>query len=70
MYFHVRFQSALKINKRPIFSQKASIVLRTQSSFDGSTLAISQVLASLEPYSYARSIVRMALRRLTEKTFL
>ena len=38
MYFHVRFQNALKINKRPIFSQKASIVVRTQSSFDGSTL--------------------------------
>ena len=38
MYFHVRFQSALKINKRPIFSLKASAVLRTQSSFDGSTL--------------------------------
>ena len=30
-------------------------------------IAISQVLASLEPCSYARSIVRMALRRLTEK---
>ena len=38
MYFHVRFQNAMKINKRPIFSQKASIVVRTQSSFDGSTL--------------------------------
>ena len=30
-------------------------------------IAISQVLASLEPCFYARSIVRMALRRLTEK---
>ena len=29
--------------------------------------AISQVLASLEPCFYARSIVRMALKRLTEK---
>ena len=31
------------------------------------SIAISQVLASLEPCFYARSIVRMALRRLTEK---
>ena len=30
-------------------------------------IAITQVLASLEPCFYAQSIVRMALRRLTEK---
>ena len=30
-------------------------------------LAISPVLVTLEPYVYARTIVRMALRRLTEK---
>ena len=29
--------------------------------------AISQVLASLEPCFYAKSIVRVALRRLSEK---
>ena len=33
-------------------------------------IAISQVLASLEPSFYERSYVRMALERLTEKTFL
>ena len=31
---------------------------------------ISQVLVSLEPCFYARSIVRMAMKILTEKTFL
>ena len=30
-------------------------------------IAISQVLATLEPCFYARFIVKMALRRLTEK---
>ena len=30
-------------------------------------ITISQVLASLELYFYTRSVVRMALRRLTEK---
>ena len=33
----------------------------------GMGIAISQVLASLGPYFFMRSIVRMALRRLTEK---
>ena len=32
-------------------------------------IAISQVLASFEPYFYARCIVRMALKGLTGKTF-
>ena len=32
--------------------------------------AFSQVLASLEPCFYARSILRMALKRLTEKNIL
>ena len=32
-------------------------------------IAISQLLASLEPCFYARSIARMAPSRLTEKTF-
>ena len=40
MYFHVRFQSALKIHKRPFFPQKASIVLGNQPSFDGRTLVL------------------------------
>ena len=31
------------------------------------SIAISQVLASLEPCFYARSIVRMAVKRLTKK---
>ena len=33
-------------------------------------VAIFHVLASLEPCFYAGSIVRMAIRRLTEKIFL
>ena len=37
-YFHVRFQGALNIHKRPFFFQKDSIVLGNRSSFDGSTL--------------------------------
>ena len=32
-------------------------------------IAISKVLASLEPCFYARCIVRMVLKRLTGKTF-
>ena len=33
-------------------------------------IGISEVLASLEPCFYVRSVVRMAPRRLTEKAFL